>query len=155
MRTAGPLKEATIILASALLLGLVYTLVTGKGLFAVNEPVIINTEIIPPSYADYLEVRELYDDGSVLLLDARSTYDYELGHIRGAVNLPLKEFDPDHALVATWDRDAVIVTYCDGQECNSSIELATKLSEAGFTNVKFFFGGWKEWVDNGGPTEGE
>jgi len=154
-RGDGPVREAMKILAAALLLGLLYTLITGKGMFAVDEPAVVNTEIIPPSYVDYAEVRELYDAGNILLVDARSSYDYELGHITGSVNLPLKEFDSAHPVVASWDRDAVIVTYCDGQECNSSLELATKLSEEGFTNVKFFFGGWKEWVENDGPREGE
>jgi 3-mercaptopyruvate sulfurtransferase SseA len=47
----------------------------------------------------------------------------------------------------------VLVAYCDGQECNSSINLALKLDSLGYSNVKIFFGGWREWTNSSQPTE--
>jgi len=147
--------EATLFLAAALVIGLLYTAVTGKGLFSDEKPPEVVTGVVPPEYVDYTEVRAWFDTGEALLVDARSPYDFELGHIRGAISLPLKEFESRNNETGSWDKDALIVTYCDGEECNSSMELAHKLAEAGFTNVKFFFGGWQEWVANDAPREGE
>jgi 3-mercaptopyruvate sulfurtransferase SseA len=46
-----------------------------------------------------------------------------------------------------------IITYCDGEDCNASIDLAADLKMMGFANVNFFFGGWQEWRDAGYPIE--
>ena len=44
-----------------------------------------------------------------------------------------------------------IVTYCSGEDCHSSVDLAARLIEFGFENVKIFFGGWEEWNIAGLP----
>jgi rhodanese-related sulfurtransferase len=95
-----------------------------------------------------------FEAGNGIIIDSRSEFDYELGHIRGSVNLPLKEFEARKSMLNSWPKDTLLITYCDGQECNSSMELAEKLAESGFTNVKFFFGGWTEWHQRQSPEEG-
>jgi rhodanese-related sulfurtransferase len=107
-----------------------------------------------PEYIDYHDVIALHQTGGAIIVDARHDFDYGLGHIAGSVSLPLKEFEERREQWNDWKRDTIVITYCDGQECNSSIELAQKLAAAGFLHVKFFFGGWNEWTANGGPTEG-
>ena len=97
--------------------------------------------------------QELFASNNLLFIDARHEFDYQAGHIRGAVNIPLKMFDAQLARLNTIARDKLLIVYCDGAECNSSIELAVKLTESGFTNVKVFFGGWQEWSSAGLPIE--
>jgi hypothetical protein len=39
------------------------------------------------------KARKLYDRGEYIFVDARSREDYEQGHIKGAVSLPLGQFE--------------------------------------------------------------
>lgn len=150
------LREAALIVAAGSVLGLMYTGVTGQGIFASRASGPAQDSSVDehaPEFVDHGEALQLFRSGKALFLDARHEFDYELGHIAGAVNLPLKEFEEKRNLLASLSKDTLIVTYCDGQECNSSLELATKLSAAGFSKVKFFFGGWREWQMHNNPTE--
>ena len=153
-RLLAAAKEALLVLLSAVLLGFAYTVVTKKGFFspspvATSQP----TSIVAPEFISFEEAVSFFSQGTALFVDARHEFDYKLGHIKGAINVPLKDFRLENSPLAAVSRDKRIVTYCDGAECNSSIELAKKLSEAGFTNVKMFFGGWNEWQNNHLETE--
>ena len=88
-----------------------------------------------------------------MFVDARHEFDYRLGHIKGAMNIPLKNFDDRRNTPANFKKYSVLIVYCDGVECNSSVELGTRLAAAGFPKVKIFFGGWKEWQSHNQPTE--
>ncbi|MER3524388.1 MAG: hypothetical protein C4326_10045 [Ignavibacteria bacterium] len=147
-------REAALIAFAAVLLGFGYGFVMKKGLFAPTQPT-SNLPVAPPAptFIDYEEALRCFREGSALFVDARHEYDYKLGHIRGAINVPLKDFDLATSPLAPTPKNQLIVTYCDGAECNSSIELAQKLAAAGFTNVKMFFGGWNEWQQHHLPTE--
>ncbi len=152
------LREAGILFLTAALLGFAYTAVTGKGLFADSgSPSSAAGNAIPspapPAMIHLEEAQRLFQRGSALFLDSRNAYDYKLGHIKGAMNIPLKEWETEKHRLHNLAKDHLFVVYCDGAECNSSIELAAKLYAAGFTNVKIFFGGWREWEAHGFPTE--
>lgn len=140
-------RESLLILCAATLLGFAYSYVMKKGFFlqAQAPPVAAPQTIVPPEFISYEDAAALFTAGTALFVDARHEYDYTLGHIKGAVNVPLKEFLLHTSPLANIPKEKLIITYCDGADCNSSIDLATKLSEAGFTNVKIFFGGWNEW----------
>jgi rhodanese-related sulfurtransferase len=144
-------KEACGICLVALVIGLLYSAFEGKGLFGASA----HTEgTVPTStFLSYDEARSLFESNSALFVDARHAYDYQQGHIRNAINVPLTDFESGGSALASVARDRLVVTYCDGVECNSSVELAKKMYEAGFLHVKIFFGGWNEWVKNGQPTE--
>jgi rhodanese-related sulfurtransferase len=143
------IREAGSILIAAAILGLSYTAITGKGFFAGREsantgPTSATTDR-PPRFITYDEAYQLFSTGRGLFLDARHEYDYKLGHIRGAVNVPLGEVENRGAFLGTLQRDSLLICYCDGIECNSSLALAKRLEKAGFTNIRIFFAGWKEW----------
>jgi rhodanese-related sulfurtransferase len=151
------IREAGILFLIATLLGLAYTAVTGKGLFADRTfPASPTGNSLPrtvaPSMIHLQEAQRLFETGSALFLDSRNAYDYDRGHIKGAMNIPLKEWENAKHRLESLSKDHPFVVYCDGAECNSSIELAAKLYAAGFTNVKIFFGGWREWEGSGLPT---
>ena len=148
------LREAVLLIVASTLLGFTYTYFMHKGMFAPpKQSVAAIAKIVPPEFITFDEALEFFKTNSVLFVDARNDFDYKLGHIAGAINVPLKDFDLATSALTRTAKDKTIITYCDGAECNSSIELAKKLSEAGFSNVKMFFGGWTEWQQRHQQTE--
>jgi len=87
-----------------------------------------------------------------VFLDARPVSQYTDGHIRGALNIPWEEVD--RFFMEAYDRlekTEVIITYCDGESCNLSHELALFLKEMGFGNVHVLVNGWTVWQEAGLP----
>lgn len=100
------------------------------------------------------EVRQLAAAGS-LLVDARAADLYAMGHVEGAVSLPMSEVDAVLAdFVKGVDKDQVLIVYCSGFGCPDSFDLAVRLMEAGFQDVRIFEGGYPEWRDAGLPVGG-
>jgi rhodanese-related sulfurtransferase/uncharacterized membrane protein YphA (DoxX/SURF4 family) len=92
------------------------------------------------------EAKEKFLTGSAVFLDARPPELYLKGHIQGARSLPLAEFDRMAGEVfMEFSEDTLIVTYCDGDECVLSAELALKLKGIGFKNVRVLHNGWSVW----------
>ena len=93
------------------------------------------------------QAHEFYNDKAIFI-DARDLEYFNEGHIPGA-------WDSDifSELIVRLDslqgKDGSIITYCDGDECGSSEELAYELQEAGFANIFVFVGGWSEWKQAG------
>lgn len=144
------------ILLAATALGFVYTAATEKGIFAASSNATVHAVSTGPNAPLMIsseEAQKFFEESSALFIDARHEFDFKLGHIKGAINIPLKDFDARKETLASLPKDKPVVAYCDGAECNSSIELAAKLHALGFTNVKIFFGGWREWEAHHLPTE--
>ena len=98
------------------------------------------------------QVTEHFKTGDVLFLDARDAAFYERNHIRGAVNLPVQAFDtiyPDVKDKLGYDK--LIIVYCDGNQCEMSDELATRLIAEGYTQLGVYIGGIEEWMERGMP----
>lgn len=93
------------------------------------------------------EAEELFVQKTAVFIDSRSKEDYAQGHILGALNIPFEEQKERDILVQlSFPIEQTLVVYCDGDECQSSVELAKILHERGFLSIKVFFGGWAEWV---------
>ncbi len=96
----------------------------------------------------------LFRQETALFLDARPPGQYAEGHIHGAVSLPWQEVD--RYLMETADRlegPKTIITYCDGESCDLSHELALFLKEMGFENVRVLVNGWTLWRRAGLPIQ--
>jgi rhodanese-related sulfurtransferase len=141
------IREGSFILASAILIGFGYTYVLKKGFF-VQKPATPNIQMCSLD-----EAKSFFDSHSALFVDSRHTFEFKHGHIQGAVNIALNEFDQHQDQLANIPKERLLVIYCDGAECNSSIELAIKLSGLGFTSTKVLFGGWQEWKSKKFPIE--
>ena len=100
------------------------------------------------------EAKNLYLDKKAMFLDARSPEDYARGHIQCAQNIPWQFFDDyiDH-LWGKISEDAWIVTYCDGEQCSLSEDLAKALLSMGYEKVKVLPNGWTRWREAGLPVE--
>ena len=98
------------------------------------------------------EAQKLFSSKAGLFIDARPAEDYSRGHIQGARSLPWGEVDLKF-MDATQDLDfeTPIVTYCDGETCELSHNLALFLREAGFLNTRVLVNGWKLWQQSGLP----
>ena len=147
------MREASLLALIAAVIGFSYTALAKKGIFAEAAPP--SSPQPAPPVIQLGEARAIFDSGEAIFIDARHAFDYKLGHIKGAVNIPLAEYDRMKEAINAIPKEKTIVVYYDGAECNSSIQFAVKLSEEGFTNVKIFFGGWREWEGENLPTEKE
>jgi rhodanese-related sulfurtransferase len=103
----------------------------------------------PPQVQDTLtleEAKALWGSGTAFFLDARSPDDYAAGHIVGALNLPVEEFDEHYPSIGRMlTPDSMIVAYCDGLDCDLSHHLMVKLRELGYHHVRLLVNGWTTW----------
>jgi 3-mercaptopyruvate sulfurtransferase SseA len=116
-------------------------------------------QINPASGGDDLSIsfedaEALFVDKQAVFLDARSREQYRKGHIEGAKSLPWEDFDRRAPQVMSGiGRDAIIITYCDGESCSLSRELALALMAKGYDRVRVLVDGWKLWQQFNLPTE--
>ncbi len=116
---------------------------------AKNDIVINDIEIKTVGLA-----RTLYDTGGYIFVDARSAEDYREGHIKGAVSLPVGQFeDKLSAFLERYPPDTSIVTYCSGRTCSDSHRLAELLMEMGYEKINVFIDGFPGWEAKGHPVE--
>ena len=89
---------------------------------------------------DIRVAKEIFDNKHGVFVDARAYENFIDGHIKGAVSLPLNQFEDR---IAQFKRDypftTYIVTYCSGRECDDSHELAQFLFEEGFPLLSLTF----------------
>lgn len=80
-------------------------------------------------------------DGLVTVLDVRPADEFALGHVLGAVNIPLQELE---ARLTELDPAQEVVAYCRGAYCMLSFEAVAALRARGF-NVRRLEDGFPEW----------
>lgn len=91
-------------------------------------------------------MRRVRSEG-VTILDVRPPDEFALGHVRGALNIPLRALK---ARIAELDPSREIVAYCRGAYCVLSYEAVSALRRRGF-NVRRLEGGYPEWRAAGFP----
>jgi rhodanese-related sulfurtransferase len=100
------------------------------------------------------EAEALFFARVALFVDARSPEQYTAGHIQGALNLPWDAFEAIFPQVmASVPHNTTIVTYCDGETCGLSKDLAFTLLQEGYFNVRVLVNGWTVWQQNNMPVE--
>lgn len=87
------------------------------------------------------ELLERLHEGSVSVLDVRPSDEFALGHVPGAINVPLDELE---ARLADLPKDQEIVAYCRGPYCILSFEAVAALRAKGY-NVRRLEDGFPEW----------
>jgi ArsR family transcriptional regulator len=85
--------------------------------------------------------------GEVTVLDVRPPDEFALGHVRGAVNVPLRELK---TRLAQFDPAQEIVAYCRSHYCVLSYEAVATLRKRGF-KVRRLEEGFPEWRAAGLP----
>ena len=157
-------KQASILLGASVILAFIVNYFSAAGIALVGQwdttEGVITAKAKNDVVTDKLEIdeviraKQIFDDGSVLFVDARARDNYDEGHIPGAVALPVGQFDE---LIDTFlDQHAIeqpIVTYCSGRTCEDSHNLAQLLMDFGYTDVKVFIDGYPGWEAEGYPVE--
>jgi rhodanese-related sulfurtransferase/DNA-binding transcriptional ArsR family regulator len=88
-------------------------------------------------------------DGVVTVLDVRPQDEFALGHLPGAINVPLAELE---RRLSALDPSQEIVAYCRGPYCVLSYEAVAHLRTRGF-KVRRLEDGYPEWRAAGLPVE--
>jgi rhodanese-related sulfurtransferase len=84
---------------------------------------------------------------SVAVVDVREPNEFAGGHIPGAINLPLSQFQPEQL-----PQDQPVVLVCQSGR-RSGIALR-QAEDAGVTGIRHYAGGTKGWRERGAPVEG-
>lgn len=80
-------------------------------------------------------------DNGVTVLDVRPEDEFALGHLPGALNIPLENLEGS---LADLPKDQVIVAYCRGPYCIMSFEAVAALRARGYS-VRRLEDGFPEW----------
>jgi len=87
------------------------------------------------------ELKRRLRAGGVTLLDVRQEDEYALGHLPGALNIPLADLE---SRLADLPKDQEIVAYCRGAYCVLSFEAVAFLRAKGY-RVRRLEDGFPEW----------
>jgi len=100
------------------------------------------------------DARRLYENRQAVFLDARPRAEYDEGHIKNALSLPWDSFDDQfESVMMDIDEQTTLITYCDGQTCSLSHELAMALVDMGFSRVRVLVNGWTLWQESRLPSD--
>lgn len=88
-------------------------------------------------------------DGLVTVLDVRPSEEYEMGHIPGALNIPINEIEQH---LANLPKGQEIIAYCRGEYCVLAFEAVAALRKKGFS-ARRLEEGYPEWRAAGLPVE--
>jgi ArsR family transcriptional regulator len=88
-------------------------------------------------------------DGLVTVLDVRPEDEFALGHLPGAVNIPLADLE---RRLADLPPDQELIAYCRGPYCVLSFEAVAKLRRWGY-RARRLEDGYPEWKAAGLPVE--
>jgi rhodanese-related sulfurtransferase len=105
----------------------------------------------------FISAKELADriatGKSPVIVDVLAPADFAQRHVKGAINIPYKEVGALAPKLLP-DKTAEIVVYCGSFKCPASTAAGKALKELGYTNIRDYKGGIKEWTDKGLPAEG-
>jgi rhodanese-related sulfurtransferase len=128
----------------------------------IDEKEYAGVRFITLAEAEDLFVRKTQTEAKIAFLDSRSREDFAAGHVPGARSVPVAELkgkddrtsggELDEALAFL--EDHILVVYCEGGDCQTSVTLAQLLHEQGFADIRILSGGWEEWTAAGLPVEG-
>lgn len=83
--------------------------------------------------------------GNVTLLDVRPEEEFHLGHLPGAVNIPVEELEQR---LADLPKDQEIIAYCRGIYCALSVDAVMALRRRGY-DANRLTDGFPDWVEAG------
>lgn len=95
------------------------------------------------------ELAERMKDGLVTVLDVRPEDEFALGHVPGAINVPLDRLENELAALGAGRE---VVAYCRGAYCVLSFEAVSKLRSKGI-KARRLEDGMPEWIAAGLPVE--
>jgi rhodanese-related sulfurtransferase len=104
--------------------------------------------VMAVDHLDLETVKAGLADGSMLIVDVREPHEYAMGHIPGAVLLPLSQFNPDLIPVDSGKR--IVFSCAAGVRSMQALAIA---QGAGLALTEHYRGGFKEWAGMGERVE--
>ena len=98
-------------------------------------------------YASIDDLKKMSESNQVFILDTREVEEYQVSHIKGAINVGYDDFNLN--AMNGIPKDARIYVYCSiGYR---SDDIGSRLIQAGYKNVFNVFGGIFSWFNHGYP----
>jgi len=91
--------------------------------------------------------------GRALVVDVRIERSFDLGHVDGAINVPVDEIGSRSSELIRLAAGRPIVTYCSCVNEHTSAVAALELAANGAANVSALLGGYPAWVAQGGAVQ--
>jgi rhodanese-related sulfurtransferase/biotin operon repressor len=111
---------------------------------------VVNTYLDEPDQLEPLNAQELKErikDGEVVVLDVRPENEFQAGHIKGAISIPIDQLK---RRLRELPQRKEIVAYCRGPYCVYAHEAVKKLSASGF-KARRLASGFPDWRALGLP----
>lgn len=93
-----------------------------------------------------VELKNLLDEGGVVLIDVRAPEDFEISHIPGALSVPKDEITNNFDKLS---KDKTNVVYCYNQQCHLGAHAALMIAQYDYP-VMLLEGGFKTWSEDFG-----
>ncbi|MDP3143011.1 MAG: rhodanese-like domain-containing protein [Candidatus Omnitrophota bacterium] len=128
-----------------------------------NLPLVKGPKLPPAQEPSIIFLEEAYENyyllfKDVVWVDVRENEDYQRGHVKGALGIPLPEIE---SRLREIPQDKEIVFYCegtwDGGSCEASRSAGRILIKNGYKqgNIKVFENGYGAWENAGYPIKKE
>ncbi len=89
------------------------------------------------------ELKQVLANKTEPVVDVRTPQEYAIAHIPGSIHIYEKDIEQMVNLLP--DKQAVMVTYCNGPYCHKSKRVAEQLFKKGYTNIKSYELGLPVW----------
>ena len=131
--------------------GIIFLLVNS---FCVAEELPYRKDYPDVNVVELADLKAEYDNGTFMVVDVRSTLEYDVIRIKGASHIDLSKADFVEKLqtLARQYPDKKIAVYCNGGTCLKSYKATMDATEAGLKNVYAFDAGIPAW-SNAYPSE--
>ena len=126
---------------------------TALTLFAALALTLTTSIVLASEYPD-ISIKDLkvaIAEKKVTVIDVNGTDSFKAGHIPGALN-----YDAAGAKLAELlpkDKDALIVAYCGGPQCQAYTAAAKAAKQLGYKNIKHLSAGISGWKAAGEKTD--
>ncbi len=84
-----------------------------------------------------------------MIVDARTSEEYRVDHVLGAVSMPENDFEKSQKLLPM-DKKTLMVVYCN-EKCVRSRRWAAKAFAAGYKNIVIYSDGFPYWKEKRMP----
>ena len=96
-----------------------------------------------------MQATRFMNNENAVVIDVSEAGDFEKGHIKNAINVPIKDLQSKLSELQQYS-DKAVLTYCrSGQQ---SIRACRVLKKSNFNNVHNISGGLKNWTEANLPT---
>ena len=152
LKRIDPKKTKKIIKVGTIIASLLLVFLIGLYLGSYLEkrkvtPLKINLGGLEQSMIQAPELRSKIKWGKeIYLYDLRTKEQYDNGHLRKAISMPIKEFV---GRVGEIPREKEVVLYCQNYSCEEASEAVMILDAAKYKNFRVLFGGVEEWTTEG------